>query len=220
MNKKINMMTATYRNIKLSGTDASKLRGFFADLDTSDSNLHNHMEDGTDIYRYPKVQYKVIGGHPVIVAADEGIRSIQPYLMKQREIRIGREVYTNPALDIRLSSRRIGDSYEMKCYEFVTPWIALNQKNYYRYMSADEYGKEKLLSDVLVGNLLSLCKAFDVTIEQRLEVTYQLRSVMVTYKGKSMEGFVGSFQVNCHIPELLGIGKGTARGYGVVRRER
>jgi hypothetical protein len=220
MIKKIRVMTTIYTNISLSAKEAKKVRGFFADLDQLDSNLHNHMVDGKEIYRYPLIQYKVLGGNPVIIAAEEGIRSIHPHIMEQKALRIGDKTYTDMTVDMRLLELPLGDSKSMKSYRFLTPWLALNQRNYEEYHSADEEKKKQILSKVLVGNILSICKGFGVTIEQRLQVEHQLTPVTVDYKGKKMVAFVGKFQVNCCIPELFGIGKGTARGFGTVKIEK
>lgn len=217
MNKKIKVMTATYKHIQLSAAEARKIRGFFADLDQKDSRLHNHTEDGAQIYRYPLVQYKVIYGNPVIWAAEDGIRSVHPHLMSQEQLRIGNRVFTDLAMDIHLAELPVGDSRVIRNYRFITPWLALNQENYGRYQAAAEQDREALLSRILIGNLLALCKGFQVTVEQPLQVVHQLKELPVVYKGKNMSGFVGTFQVNCCIPELCGIGKGTARGFGTIQ---
>ncbi len=217
MMKYVRVMTAVYKNICLSTGEAKNIRGFFADLDHADSCLHNHKESGEQIYRYPLVQYKVVGGHPMIIAMEDGIRSIHPHLMEQTRITLGEKIYTDMALDISLARRPMGDSREMRQYQFLTPWLALNQSNYEKYKEADGEERATLLSNILAGNLLSMCKGFGVTIENRLIATHQLRSVSVWYKGKKMEGFMGTFQVNCCIPDLCGIGKGTARGFGTVK---
>lgn len=217
MIKDIRVMAATYKNIHLSISEAKRIRGFFADLDHTDSRLHNHRESGEQIYQYPLVQYKVVGGHPMIVAVEDGIRSIHPHLMEQTQMVLGDKIYTDMALDIRLSERPIGDSREIREYQFMTPWLALNQDNFEKYKKADPEGQAVLLSNILKGNILSMCKGFGVTIENKLTVTHQLESVPVWYKGKKMEGFRGTFQINCCIPDLCGIGKGTARGFGTVK---
>lgn len=217
MIKKVRVMTASYKNICLPLSEGKKVRGFFADLDYTDSLLHNHRENGEQIYQYPLVQYKVIGSHPVIVALEEGIRSIHPHLMEQTEIKLGNRIYTDMALDIRLSELPLGDSGKMREYQFVTPWLALNQDNHRKYRKAGQKERGQLLEHILAGNILSMSKRFGVTIENRLNVVHQLQSVAVWYKGERMEGFRGTFQVNCCIPNLCGIGKGTARGFGTIK---
>ena len=220
MTRKVRVMTAVYKNINVSAAEARKLRGFFADLDKEDSHLHNHTIEGVDIYRYPKIQYKVLGGKPVIVAVEEGIRSMHSHLMEEQEIHIGDKTYSDVELDIKLSESPVGDSYQIREYQFLTPWLALNQENIVRYYKADEEGQRELLNKVLIGNILSLCKGFGVTIEKQLQISHQLKSVPVLYKGKKMEAFRGSFQVNACIPELCGLGKGTSRGFGVVKLKK
>lgn len=217
MNRKIRVMTAVYKNIHLSAAESRRIRGFFADLDETDSNLHNHKEDGQQIYRYPRIQYKVLNHNPVIIAAEEGIRSIHPHLMTQTALKIGSHVYEDVALDIQLSELPLGDSRTGRYYQFVNPWLALNQENYERYQRASAEEREALLSRILAGNILSLCKGFGVTVENQLQVSHQLKEIPVLYKGKKMAGFRGSFQVNSCIPNLFGLGKGTARGLGTVR---
>jgi len=219
MVKKVHIMTATYKNIYLPSTDARKVRGFFADLGYSDSNLHNHEENGDSIYRYPLVQYKVYQKRPLILALEEGIGSIHPLLMKQQQLTLGDKTYFDVALDIKLQMLPMGDSRNVRRYRFITPWLALNQENFAQYMKTDEAEKEKLLSRILIGNILSMCKSNGITVENQLQVTHHLKKVPALYKGNKMEAFSGSFEVNSCIPDLCGIGKGTARGFGTVKSE-
>lgn len=217
MTKKIRIMTARYKNICLPVSEAKKVRGFFSNLDYLDSNLHNHTASGEEIYRYPLVQYKVLKKNPVIVAAEDGIKSIHAHLMNETEIKIGDRVYTDVSLDIHLAELPVGDSRAVRQYVFLTPWLALNQGNYEKYQKMDEEGRKSLLEHILIGNILSLCKGFDVTIENTLQAEMELRSIPVLYKEKRMEGFTGKFRINCCIPDMCGIGKGTARGFGTVK---
>lgn len=220
MNRKIRVMTAVYKNIHLPESEARWVRGFFADLDQSDSNLHNHKENGDQIYQYPIVQYKVLHNSPVIVALEDGIRSIHPHLMEQTKLRFGEKTYSDLALDIKLQELPLGDSRIVRRYTFITPWLALNQENYEKYSKASNEQREQMLSQILIGNVLAMCKRFGVTINNRLAVTHQLKETTVLYKGRKMSGFIGTFQMNCCIPDLCGIGKGTARGFGTVKLQK
>lgn len=211
-------MITAYPDIQLQETDAVKLRGFFADLDQNDSNLHNHTVEGKELYRYPLIQYKIIKGTPVVVAVEEGIDSIYPHLIKQDELKIGDIVYSEPEVDIQLLKVLIGDSSTLNSYCFLTPWLALNQDNYIHYLNGTKEEKDFLLSRILIGNILSMCKGFDVDIENNLTVYHYLHSVVTFYKGKKMKAFLGTFQVNCCLPDMCGIGKGTSRGYGTVAK--
>ncbi len=46
---------------------AVQLRGFFATKFTEYELLHQHADAGKLIYRYPKIQYKIIGGTPTVM---------------------------------------------------------------------------------------------------------------------------------------------------------
>lgn len=216
MRDRIQIMTATYMNVRVSKDEARGIRGFFANLERDNIYLHNHTADGIDIYRYPLVQYKVINENPVVVAIEDGIPSIQPYLMKETQLKIGMRTYNDLMLDISLSQQWAGDSDRIEAYRFETPWLALNQKNYKIYIESSEQQKKQLINRILVGNILSFCKGIGITIENKLEVTHCLRPIAIFYKETKMIAFQGNFQVNCQIPKLCGIGKGTAKGFGVV----
>ncbi len=217
MIRKEKFMIAEYSNIELKTQDAVKVRGFFADIDGGDSVMHNHLETGEAIYRYPMVQYKVLHRHPVILAYSDGINALYPKLMQTETVKFGEVVCHDPDLQIRLETRMIGDSRKRRRFRFLTPWLALNQENYKRYMSlTDEEEKTKLLERILIGNILSLCKGFGVNLEQQINVSVDLKQIHVRYKGEPMIGFLGEFEANVMLPKLCGIGKGVSRGMGTI----
>jgi len=55
-----------------------------------------------------------------------------------------------------------------------------------------------------------------VTEEIKAEV--DVKPVSASLKGAPMPGFLGTFSVNFHIPDLWGIGKPVSRGFGTVKR--
>lgn len=219
MTKKEKFLIAEYRNIKLKQRDAVKVRGFFADLDETDTLMHNHLKTGKNIYRYPRVQYKVLHHHPYIVAFGEGINSLYPKLMSAERVTLDGVTYDNPDLQISLETKLIGDSREIYRYKFLTPWLALNQENYRKFINIPpdrEDMKEDMLKKILTGNILSLCGGFDVNIEGKIDVSVNVKNVPVRFKGEPMIGFIGSFEANVHIPGFCGIGKGVSRGMGTI----
>lgn len=220
MIRKIKVMTAIYSHIDISAGEARKLRGFFGNQNANDEKLHNHLQDGSQVYKYPVVQYKVLWGHPAVTAAEEGIISIYPLLMQNNELCIGSRSYTDTFLDIQISERLIGDSRKIQNYQFLTPWIALNQKNYRIYQKMGYEEQEAFLNKILIGNVLAFYKNFGVTIEQKLEAEHELKMIPIVYKKNKMIGFIGRFSVNCYLPDLFGIGKGVSRGFGTIKSVR
>jgi len=220
MQSKIRVMRVTYPDIRATQWEGRKLRGFFAGGGGEGSLLHNHGEEGRDIYRYPLVQYKVIRQVPTIIAAEEGIRELHPLVMERQTLQIGSKSYPCGNMDLALSANLIGDCKEPVQYRFVSPWFALNQNNYRQYLAADPQERKALLERILVGNLLSLAKGFGITVEVPLQADCQLREQSLRFKEEEIVGFTGSFSVNFLIPELFGLGKSVSRGFGAVCRKK
>lgn len=216
MQKKLRIMRVTYPDIQVPQWQGRKLRGFFASGMKSGSMLHNHGESGADIYRYPLVQYKIIGKTPTILAIEEGIREVHPLVMEQRELLLGQHSYPCGHVNIDLSTAIIGDTVKSKTYRFCSPWFGLNQSNYRIYERTDTDERQAILSRILVGNLLSLAKGMGLQVEGSLEVQPQLKERLVRFKGEVILGFAGTFSVNYLIPNLIGIGKSVSRGFGSV----
>ncbi len=104
-------------------------------------------------------------------------------------------------------------------YDFVTPWLALNQENYhafYRARSADE--RHDLLRRTLAGNLLSMSKSLGYQVPDRIRSEVDVRPLKQRLKNVNVMAFAGMFHVNFQIPDYLGIGKSVSRGFGTVRQ--
>jgi hypothetical protein len=198
--------------------DASKLRGFFATRFSEYALLHQHNADRL-IYGYPLVQYKMIDGVPMVVGVNEGAEVLKEVYDKFDEIRLGENVYEIVERGISVQSVDFGLSDKIHSYEFVSPWLALNQENYmkfYRMKSRDE--RDEFLRKVLIGNLLSMSKSLGYQVPSRIKCDVRVRIRKNRLKDVRVMGFVGGFQCNFLIPDFLGIGKSVSRGFGVVRR--
>jgi len=216
MQTAISVMRVCYPDVRVPQWQGRKLRGFFASGQEEGSVLHNHGEQGAELYRYPLVQYKIIGGTPVVLAIGDGIPVLQPLVVTRQELVLGRHTYPRGQLELSLDDWVIGDTAERLSYRFVTPWFGLNQANHRRYTRAGAAERKALLERVLAGNLLSLSKGLGVTVERRLTVEAALEEAPARFKNETVLGFWGRFSVNFQIPELLGLGKSVSRGFGTV----
>jgi hypothetical protein len=104
-------------------------------------------------------------------------------------------------------------------YEFITPWIALSQNNYQRYLESKREQRRELLRRTLIGNILSASKGLDYVVldDIRLEIG-RLRRQKCMIKGTPFIGFLGLFMVNFTIPDFMGLEKSFSMGFGTVRR--
>jgi hypothetical protein len=202
----------------LSPAEAAQLRGFFGTAYADEVLLHHHQADGSLLYDYPRVQFKVLDRVGHLIGIDEGGGIVERLWREVDATRIGQDEL--PILESSLLKRRerFGESKQALTYRFCSPWLGLNQENYQRYAmckSSDE--RREVLERVLVGNCLSLSKSFGHQVAVRLEAqAEQLRPVPVRLKGVPMLGFRGSFRINFHLPSLIGIGKSVSRGFGTV----
>ena len=114
-----------------------------------------------------------------------------------------------------------GYCHETFVYEFVSPWIGLNQTNFKKYAGIkNREDREELLKKSLIGNILSMSKFLNCWLEpdQQIKVDLKLSEKPVNLKTKRMIGFTGIFKTNFAIPDFLGIGKSVSRGFGVVKK--
>ncbi|ODS36716.1 MAG: hypothetical protein A7315_04615 [Candidatus Altiarchaeales archaeon WOR_SM1_79] len=202
--------------------DASMLRGFIGNRFSGYPILHHHIPDVGFIYTYPKVQYKIIEGTPVILGMEEGaevLLKIFPEILKEKKLKLlGREYKITEAVG-GLKEAKLGVTRKNHKYGFITPWIALNQENYTKFQEMEDWKKKKnFLNNILAANILSMCKGLDYVVDRKLYVHSLLNEEIVRYKGMEMTGFKGEFKVNFKLPDLLGLGKGVSQGFGVVKK--
>ena len=207
----------TLRSTRPIVEHASKLRGFFATRFTEYALLHQHVDVDKLLYRYPRIQYKIIDGTPLVLGIEEGTEVLKDIYDKYDEIRLGDAVYTIVEREIVLKEEKFGVSDKILGYTFKTPWIALNQENYERYLRSDRRERREILRRILVGNILSASKGLDYVVLDEIKVEIgKMRHKKCVIKGTPFIGFLGEFLVNFEIPEYMGLGKSVSRGFGAV----
>lgn len=198
-----------------------KVRGYFSRQFAQFDLLHNHESDSDKvIYRYPTVQFKIHEGLAIHAYKSEGIAVLKELFLDAEGIVIEGQVLAVNSKEIEVKEVEFGEDNETYVYEFVTPWIALNQQNYKEFLAleTDEQRKDKLHA-ILVNNIISFCKFAGYTVQNRLVIKSNLKPVSTNLKGTTHLAFTGEFMVNFRLPDLLGLGKSTSRGYGNVLRK-
>jgi hypothetical protein len=195
---------------------ASKLRGFFATSFNEYALLHQHSADKF-IYKYPKIQYKIIEGKPLVLGIDEGAEVLKQIYDKFDEIRIDQSRYSIVERGITLKSEEFGCTQQILSYRFMTPWLALSQENYARYINASQEDKRDLLRRILVGNILSASKGLGYTATEHIKLEVgRMHDQICTLKGTKVTGIWGEFMTNFAIPDHMGLGKSVSRGFGAI----
>jgi len=211
----IQSTTLVFNDIKIPARWAPRIRGFIASKYPHYIELHHH-NGKKFIYHYPLVQYKIIDKTPIMVGIGEAVEIIIKIFTELDKLNLS---VTNLDLNeksITLENVRWEESDIMREYRLVTPWMALNQKNFQRYMNNSADKKKELLEKIFVGNILSISKTLGYTIRERLRAEVDLFPVEVKFKQKAMLAFKGRILVNFHVPDLWGLGKSVSRGFGTV----
>ncbi|GAA3953398.1 CRISPR-associated endonuclease Cas6 [Chitinophaga oryziterrae] len=204
--------------IKLVTRDAHKLRGFLGNLFKEESPLlHNHLESGQLLYHYPMVQYKVLKGIPTLVGINDGADLLMQLFMRIKMLEIDGEHYPVLSKNIENSQISMGLSEDLHAYRFETLWMALNQKNYTDYLTEDETQRSRHLKSLLVGNILSFCKAANYLVEGPIMANLKITGQKETrFKNNAMLAFEAEFVTNMLLPDAIGLGKQTSRGFGTI----
>ena len=210
-----------FPEVKLLRRDGHKLRGYFANLFGQESDLfHNHDTDGKSLYRYPRVQYKVVDQIPTLVGLAEGAQLLTERFLQIREIDISGELIPLHQKNMRSDQMELGLSDELLEYEFATPWYPLNQDNYSFYEKATEAEQRDQLKRILIRNILNVFSVDQYYAEQKVMVHLNLQQPTFSrFKNQKILTFFGSFVTNAILPDYIGLGKSVARGFGTIRRK-
>ena len=216
----LHTFTLTLGTARPISSSDHELQGFFTTKFHEFIKLHQHNA-GKFIYRYPVVQYKMIGNAPTVIGINEGAEFLKQIFDDCREIRPGENTYQIVERGISLKDEVFGISDKIHAYEFVTPWLALNQENYRKfYTLKGKHERDDFMRKILAGNILSMAKSlnYDVPSQIKCDAHVHFRKDRLDNVGVMV--FTGKFQANFQIPDLLGIGKSVSRGFGAVRQLR
>ena len=207
------LVMVTDKPVKESGT---YLRGFIGNKYRERLLLHHHLEKAC-LYQYPKVQYKVFDGTPIILGLCEGSDELKKIAFDFDKLTLNSNRYKVVKRQFIEGKQSFGSLLKPKNYQFLTPWIALNEENYSKYSKMNSKEQTLLLHKILIGNILSAAKSFDYVVLEEIFVKTEVKPVPIVYKGFSMIGFLGRFTVNFDLPEYIGLGKGVSQGFGTVK---
>jgi hypothetical protein len=181
--------------------------------------LHGHDPEGRPIASY--VRYRIEEGRGQLIGWGPGLNVLEQVRDELTHLRLGHSMHEVLGTELHDNVEPFGRAEYPLRYCSVSPWLALNEKNHARYSQLKDFEmKRELLSGVMVGNLLSLAKNADHWVNGRIicDVSaFQEQPVM--HKETELLGFVVECHMNFHLPQWLGIGKLTSKGYGLLRAE-
>lgn len=217
MNLKILVMVINTN--KTVEEDSAKLRGYIGNKFPEHPLLHHHIEGKGYIYTYPKIQYKIIEGVPIIVGVEEGVKILKEISDDIEELKLGKKKYKIKDIQMHQLYTDFGKCRQNIKYKFLTPWLALSQEKYKKYKEIKDWKERKtFLNSILAGNVISMCKGLDYIVRGKIYAHSLLEKVTANYKAIPHMAFVGEFKINFKIPDFMGLGKGVSHGFGTIKR--
>jgi len=218
---KIRYLIVKWNDVIIEPRDIPKLRGFFLTQFPENHLFHNHLPGQKFSYKMPQIQYRIIDKHPALLAINEAIDLAKQVFLEVGKLELNGKTIISNEREMILREEDFGQSKEYYNYYFASPWMALNQENYGAYNKLDTFNKNQKLKTILKNNLKTLSKAFQYWIPdtENLNVDGWFHPAEVNFHNQTMLCFTGEFTTNFLIPEFLGLGKQSARGFGVVRKK-
>jgi len=143
-----------HTNSPLSMEDTPYLRGFFGNKFKDIPLFHHHLDNTGFIYLYPRIQYKVVEGVPLLVGISEGVSAIQKAMSSVDTLTIKGTSYTIEDLVLKQTTFDPNPTKKAFEYSFITPWMALDQKNEDQYALIQNHRERKeCVISILVANV-------------------------------------------------------------------
>jgi hypothetical protein len=193
---------------------AVKLRGFLGSLFVDDVEFHHHSERS---YHYPLIQYKRVKDDLLVFGFQDYAKILMNKMSCVDSISTGRGSFKVHSQELDLTTWTVRNV--SCCYDFVTPWIALNETNYSTFKYCTKEEQKTFLEKIIVGNTLSCLKGLGIFVDYRVEAfIVSFRSFCVGAHGNSFEAFTARFYLNVDLPDFIGLGKSVSKGFGTIRR--
>ena len=215
-------MTVVF-NTPLRQSEIRKFRGAVIHAAGIENTLfHNHDGAGFN-YKYPLIQYRIIGGKAAIVCLNEGIEQTQSLFSSGfvgNDLIIGGENKGNLMIESIRQNEFSLDVLESPVKYHISRWLPLNQQNYTLWKNSEtEEDRILKLNSILVGNIISFAKGVGWQIDSQIECSIDINSVVtrpIIYKEQQLISFSLDFTTNLFFPNGLGLGKGVSSNLGVV----
>ena len=184
--------------------------------------FHNHRSSTEYFYRYPKIQYKCAGHHPMLLCLQEGVEEVH-------------KLFEQPDWNLHLNERHLDMRiHQLDLHEFdirlmdqpqryrIHRWVALNEKNYEAYQQIEGLAQRvTFLEKKIASNIISFAKSIQWQVPRHFQVNIQELSPprRVKVKNVPLMAFDATFTTEVFLPDYLGLGRKVSLGFGVVRRQ-
>ncbi len=170
------------------------------------------------VYAYPRIQVKILRNQLCIFAANEGISPTLSLVEKLKYLIIDRKKinFTNiEMLEYPDQFSVTPDRYHK--YKFITPWVALNDQQMFRYEPMFINERREYLNTILSRNLAFMAKDLGIPPAEDIQVRFRASSLTPKVVDYSKLGsFKGYFTSNIRLPDYIGLGNNITKGLGTL----
>jgi hypothetical protein len=179
-----------------------------------------HKDDTAGfIHRYPVLQCKQIKTGLIMIGISQGAGWLCRSTHDRTILGTGESTCRITARDPAIRSEPFGVADASITYEFLTPWLALNQQHAKKFYDLNgKLQRDAFMQKLLAAHLHTLAKSLDygITIPVSCEAKVRFRRDRIGRENVMV--FLGKFVTNLTIPDYLGIGLSVSQGYGTIKR--
>ncbi|MGB9176431.1 MAG: CRISPR-associated endonuclease Cas6 [Methanoregula sp.] len=169
------------------------------------------------IHRYPVLQCKEVKGDLIVTGIGQGAGCLCQLARNETELGAGESRCRIPARDPAIRAELFGITEITRTYEFLTPYLALNQQNAKKFYDLDgKPRRDAFMQKLLTAHLTTLAKSLDYTITSPVSCEAKVRFRRERIHRENVMVFLGKFRTNLRIPDYLGIGQSVSQGYGTI----
>jgi hypothetical protein len=197
---------------------ADELRSFLNKKMAEYITLHKDDTAGF-IHRYPVLQCKQIKTGLIMIGISQGAGWLCRSTHDRTILGTGESTCRITARDPAIRSEPFGVADASITYEFLTPWLALNQQHAKKFYDLNgKLQRDAFMQKLLAAHLHTLAKSLDygITIPVSCEAKVRFRRDRIGRENVMV--FLGKFVTNLTIPDYLGIGLSVSQGYGTIKR--
>jgi hypothetical protein len=170
------------------------------------------------VYRYPVVQAKQVKRDLIVIGVSQGADCLCQSIRDRETLGAGENTCRITACDPEFRSETFGVTDTVAAYEFLTPYLALNQQHAKQFYDLNgKAQRDAFLQTLLSTHLATLAKSLDYRITTPVRCEAKVRFKRDRIANENVMVFLGKFRTNLRIPDYLGIGRLVSQGYGTIK---
>jgi len=179
---------------------------------------HPVGDDGKVLHRYPALHCKMVKGELMVIGICLGAGFLDDVTDGDRELGTDDLSCTILARDEEIRNEEFGIDGKLHHYEFLTPWLALNQQYAKKFYDlSGKPARDAFMEKLLLSHLNTLAKSLDYPLPGPITCTAKVKFLRERIGRENVIVFLGKFSTSLRIPGYLGIGQSVSQGYGTVR---